>query len=116
MVERFIGRFGTKVAVLHSGLSIGERFDQWKKIRDDEVDVVVGARSAVFAPFKRLGIIILDEEHENTYKSQMAPKYHAREVAEQRSINENAILILSSATPSIESYYKAKAEYIILTI
>ncbi len=108
MVERFISRYGNKVAVLHSALSIGERFDQWKKINDGQVDVVVGARSAIFAPFKNLGMIILDEEHENTYKSQTALKYHAREVAEERSKREKAVLILSSATPSIETYYKAQ--------
>lgn len=108
MVERFVGRFGARVAVFHSGLSMGERYDQWKKIRSTEVDVVVGARSAVFAPFENLGIIILDEEHENSYKSELAPRYHAREVAIKRSENENALVLLSSATPSIESYYNAK--------
>lgn len=107
MVERFIGRFGARVAVLHSALSLGERYDQWKKIKDSEVDVVVGARSGVFAPFKNLGIIILDEEHETTYKSEISPRYNAREVALKRGENENAIVLLSSATPSIESYYKA---------
>lgn len=115
MVERFIGRFGSRVAVFHSGLSMGERYDQWKKIRELQVDVVVGARSAIFAPFKNLGIIILDEEHENSYKSELSPRYHAREVAEYRSKVENAVVIYSSATPSIESYYKGQTgEYALL--
>ncbi|MCG8501035.1 MAG: primosomal protein N' [Firmicutes bacterium] len=108
MVERFRGRFGDSVAVFHSGLSMGERYDQWKKIKNAEVNVVVGARSAIFAPFQNLGLIVLDEEHENSYKSELAPRYHAREVAMQRSANENAVVLLSSATPGIESYYKAK--------
>ncbi len=107
MVERFAGRFGSRVAVFHSALSLGERYDQWKKIRASEVDVVVGARSAIFAPFNNLGIIIVDEEHENTYKSEISPRYHAREVALKRGINEEAIVLFSSATPSVESYYKA---------
>jgi primosomal protein N' (replication factor Y) len=114
MVERFMSRFGDRVAVFHSGLSLGERYDQWKRIKNLEVDVVVGARSAIFAPFQNLGIIILDEEHENSYKSELPPRYHAREVAQQRSVNEKAVILLSSATPSIESYYKAeRGEYIL---
>ncbi|MDK2799888.1 MAG: hypothetical protein PWP27_1421 [Clostridiales bacterium] len=115
MVERFMSRFGSRVAVFHSGLSLGERYDQWKRIKASEVDVVVGARSAIFAPFRNLGIIILDEEHENSYKSELPPRYHAREVAQQRSNNENAVVLLSSATPSIESYYKAQSGAYILT-
>ena len=115
MVERFVGRFGERVAVFHSGLSMGERYDQWKKIRDKEVDVVVGARSAIFAPFKKIGIIIIDEEHEYSYKSELAPRYHAREVAIWRANSENAVVVLSSATPSVESYYKAKkGEYVLV--
>ena len=108
MVKRYVGRFGSKIAVLHSGLSLGERYDEWEKIMNSEVDVVVGARSAIFAPFDKLGIIIVDEEHEGTYKSELAPKYHAREVAEYRAAKEKAMLILSSATPSLESCYGAK--------
>jgi len=108
MVERFISRFGSRVAVFHSGLSLGERYDQWRKAKNGEVDVVVGARSAIFAPLSNLGIIILDEEHENTYKSEVSPRYHAREVAEKRAQIENAVVLLASATPSVESYYKAK--------
>ncbi|MCX7842932.1 MAG: primosomal protein N' [Clostridia bacterium] len=108
MVERFKGRFGDEVAVLHSRLSLGERFDQWRLIRDGKINVAVGARSAVFAPFSRLGIIIIDEEHENTYKSETTPKYHARDVARERCLYKNAILLYGSATPSVETYYKAE--------
>ena len=107
-IERFVGRFGDNVAVLHSKLSHGERFDQWRKIKEGKVKIAVGARSAVFAPFNNLGLIVIDEEHENTYKSSMNPKYHAIEVAEKRCEQTGACLILGSATPSIESYYKAK--------
>ncbi len=108
MVERFKGRFGNDVAVLHSRLSLGERYDQWKLIKDNKIKVAVGARSAVFAPFERLGLIIIDEEHENTYKSEVTPKYHARDVARERCRFSNAILLYGSATPSVETYYKAK--------
>ncbi len=106
-VERFVSRFGSRVAVMHSGLSYGERFDQWNKIRNGEVDVVVGARSAIFAPIKNIGLIILDEEHENSYKSEISPRYHARDVAAFRAEQNNAPLILASATPSVDSYYRA---------
>lgn len=107
-VDRFVGRFGDRVSVLHSGLSSGERFDEWKKIINGNVDVVVGARSAVFAPFNNLGIIIVDEEHEASYKAENAPAYDARQLARFRCDNENAMLVLASATPSVESYHKAK--------
>ncbi|SHF20160.1 replication restart DNA helicase PriA [Caldanaerobius fijiensis DSM 17918] len=107
-IERFKGRFGDNVAVLHSRLSDGERIDQWKRIMDGKVKVVVGVRSAVFAPFKNLGLVIVDEEHESTYKqSDMRPKYDAREVAERRCELEGAVLVLASATPSILNYYRA---------
>lgn len=108
MVERFVSRFGDKVAVIHSGLSYGERFDQWSKIRNNQVDVVVGARSAIFAPLENIGLIIMDEEHENSYKSEISPRYHAREVAAYRAKCNNASLILASATPSVDSYYHAE--------
>lgn len=108
MVRRFVSRFGNRVAVIHSALSQGERFDQWNKIRNGEVKVVVGARSAIFAPFRNIGIIILDEEHENSYKSETSPRYHAIDVAAKRAKDENCILLLASATPSISEYYKAK--------
>lgn len=107
MVQRFVSRFGNRVAVIHSALSQGERFDQWNKIRNGEVQVVVGARSAIFAPFTNIGIIILDEEHENSYKSETSPRYHAIDIAQKRSEDENSILMLASATPSVSEYYSA---------
>ncbi|TCO78977.1 primosomal protein N' [Marinisporobacter balticus] len=107
MIERFKGRFGNNVAVLHSKLSLGERYDEWNRIKNGEVKIAVGARSAVFAPFKNLGMIIIDEEHEHTYKSDYSPKYHAIDVAKFRCIQNNGVLILGSATPSIESYQKS---------
>lgn len=107
-VNRFVGRFGRSVAVMHSGLSVGERYDQWHKIREGEVDVVVGARSAIFAPFENIGMIILDEEHENSYKSEITPRYHARDIAERLAEKNGAVLLLASATPSLTSYYRAK--------
>lgn len=108
-VDRFVGRFGNKVAILHSRLSLGERYDQWRRINEGDADIVVGARSAIFAPFNDLGLIVIDEEHENSYKSGMNPKYDAIEVAEKRCDLEGAGLILASATPSLETYYRAKA-------
>ncbi|HOP99256.1 MAG TPA: primosomal protein N' [Acetivibrio clariflavus] len=108
MVERFKGRFGEYVAILHSRLSLGERYDQWRLIKDGKIKVVIGARSAVFAPFDNLGMIIIDEEHENSYKSEITPKYHAVEVARERCRIENAVLMYGSATPSVENYYRAK--------
>lgn len=106
-IDRFVGRFGNNVAVLHSKLSQGERFDQWRRIREGKVKIAIGARSAIFAPFNNLGLIIIDEEHESTYKSSMSPKYDATEVAEMRCKQSNAVLVRGSATPSIESYYKS---------
>lgn len=106
-INRFVGRFGDNVAVLHSKLSQGERFDQWRSIREGKVKIAIGARSAIFAPFNNLGLIIIDEEHETTYKSGMNPKYHAVEVAQMRCQRSNAVLIRGSATPSIESYYES---------
>ncbi|MBR5152950.1 MAG: primosomal protein N' [Clostridia bacterium] len=108
MVERFVSRFGDSVAVMHSGLSQGERFDQWHKIKNGDVNVVVGARSAVFAPFDNLGILILDEEHESSYKSEISPRYHAREIAMYRAQKQGAPVLLASATPSVSSYHHAK--------
>ncbi|MBS4189171.1 primosomal protein N' [Bacillus sp. FJAT-49705] len=108
MVRRFKGRFGDQVAVLHSGLSVGEKYDEWRKIQRQEVKVVVGARSAIFAPFQNLGIIIIDEEHETSYKQEENPKYHARDVAIQRSIKHNCPVVLGSATPSLDSYARAQ--------
>lgn len=107
-VSIFCTRYGARVAVIHSALSAGERYDAWRRIRRGEVDLVIGTRSAVFAPIERLGLIIIDEEHEHTYKSESAPRYHARDVAAFRCGQAGALMILASATPSFESYYKAK--------
>ena len=107
MTERFTSRFGNRVAILHSKLSFGERYDAWESIKRGDVNLVVGARSAVFAPFSNLGMIVADEEHESSYKSEMNPKYDAREVAKFRCKQHNAVLMLASATPSLESAYKA---------
>ena len=107
MVSRFVGRFGKRIAILHSGLSLGERYDQWSRIMNNEADIVIGARSAVFAPLTNIGIIIIDEEHSDTYKSEMSPRYHAREIAMMRGKTHGAVTLLASATPSIESYYYA---------
>ncbi|TDF98310.1 primosomal protein N' [Paenibacillus piri] len=105
MVERFKGRFGDQVAVLHSRLSHGERYDEWRKIMLKQVRVVIGARSAIFAPFTRIGLIIIDEEHESSYKQEESPKYHARDVAVARAVQHRAVVVLGSATPSLESMY-----------
>lgn len=107
MIERFKGRFGNQVAVLHSRLSLGERYDQWRVIKEGKINVVIGARSAVFAPLDNIGLIIIDEEHEASYKSEITPKYNAAEVARYICKNRNAILLLGSATPSVETYYRA---------
>ena len=109
MLDRFIARFGKDtIAVLHSKLSIGERFDEWNKIDTGRVKIVIGARSAIFAPVKNIGIIIIDEEHDSSYKSEMTPKYNAKEIAKRIAKQENIPLILGSATPDINTYYKAK--------
>jgi len=108
MVERFKGRFGSQVAVLHSGLSRGERFDEWRKIRHGKVKVAIGARSAIFAPFQNVGLIIIDEEHESSYKQEENPKYHARDIARWRAQEHGATLVLGSATPALESYFQAR--------
>jgi primosomal protein N' (replication factor Y) len=110
MVERFKGRFGSGVAVMHSRLSVGERYDEWRKIREGKATVAVGARSAVFAPFSNLGLIIMDEEHETSYKQEENPKYHARDVAVRRAAQCGAAVILGSATPSLESYHAARSQ------
>ncbi len=108
VIERFIGRFGQEnIAVLHSKLSLGERYDEWVRIRKNQVRIVIGARSAVFAPMDNIGIIIMDEEHESTYKSDMAPKYDTLEVAIKRVKKYNGLVLLGSATPSVVSTYRA---------
>ncbi|MDO8525124.1 MAG: primosomal protein N' [Candidatus Omnitrophota bacterium] len=107
-IERFSSRFGGRVAVIHSRLTAAKKFLEWKRIKDGKVNIVVGARSAVFAPVKNLGIIIIDEEHETSYKQDDVPRYHARDVAEERARLNSCPLILGSATPSLESFYRAK--------
>lgn len=107
-VERFLARFGSRVAVLHSRLSIGERYDQWRRIRKGELDVVVGARSAIFAPLERLGLVLIDEEHEGAYKSESSPRYDARLVARARCNLTGSLLVYGSATPSIETFQRAE--------
>ncbi|MBQ9087130.1 MAG: primosomal protein N' [Clostridia bacterium] len=107
-LDIFCSHFGDRVAIIHSALSAGERFDTYRRIRNGGADVVIGTRSAVFAPLSHLGLIIIDEEQEHTYKSDMNPKYHTRDVARYRCAYHKAVMLLSSATPSFESYYKAK--------
>ncbi|MGN0170755.1 MAG: primosomal protein N' [Lachnospiraceae bacterium] len=107
-VMRFYRRFGERVSVLHSRLSAGERFDQLERARNGEVDIMIGPRSALFTPFSRLGLIVIDEEHEATYKNENIPRFHARETAIYRAKQSNAFVVLGSATPSLESFYKAR--------
>lgn len=109
MVKQVTSRFGERVAVIHSSLTQKQRYEQWKKINEGEVDVVVGARSAVFAPFKNIGLFIVDEEHENTYKSEFSPKYNAIEIAKFRAKQTSAVVLLASATPLVESTFKAES-------
>ncbi|MGM0873616.1 MAG: primosomal protein N' [Bacillota bacterium] len=117
MVHRFKGRFGSKVAVLHSGLSTGEKYDEWRKIQRKEVQLVVGARSAIFAPFENLGMIIIDEEHESSYKQEENPRYHARDVAIYRAKLHKCPVVLGSATPTLESFARSqKGVYKLLTL
>ena len=109
MLDRFISRFGKEtIAVLHSKLSIGERHDEWKKIKEGKAKIVIGARSAIFAPVQNLGIIIIDEEHDSSYKSESSPKYNAKEIAKKIAKEENIPLLLGSATPDLSTYYKAQ--------
>ena len=108
MTARFYHAFGDDVAVIHSALSIGERFDEWQRIRRGEVHLVVGTRSAVFAPVRELGLIIIDEEHEHTFRSELDPRYHARDVAKYRCRAAGAALVLGSATPSVDTAYAAR--------
>lgn len=108
MMARFTAYFGDRVVMLHSGLRMSERYDQWKRIRRGEVDVVLGTRSAVFAPLENLGMMILDEEHESSYQSENPPRYHARDVAKFLCVQHNAVLLLGSATPSVESTFQAQ--------
>jgi len=107
-IERFASRFPHRVAVLHSRLSLGEQYDEWRRIRGGEFDVVIGSRSAIFAPQPDLGLIIIDEEHEWTYKQDNSPHYHARDVAIKLAELTGAVVVLGSATPDVESYHRAK--------
>ncbi len=116
-VLRFYKRFGSRVSILNSRMSAGERYDQFQRAKNGELDVMIGPRSALFTPFSNLGFIIIDEEHENSYKSETIPRYHAREVAAQRAEMSGASLVLGSATPAIESYHKAlSGEYRLFTM
>ncbi|MBQ1453112.1 MAG: primosomal protein N', partial [Ruminococcus sp.] len=108
-VAQFASRFGEKIAVFHSALSLGERLDAYKRVKKGLAQIVIGTRSAVFAPFEDLGLIIMDEEQEYSYKSESAPRYHAREIAMFRCSQNKGLLVLSSATPSVETYYYAKS-------
>ena len=109
MLERFTSRFGKEtIAVLHSKLSIGERHDEWERIKDEKAKIIIGARSAIFAPVKKLGIIIIDEEHDSSYKSEASPKYNAKEVAKKIAKEEKIPLLLGSATPDLITFYNAK--------
>lgn len=111
MLDRFIARFGKEeIAVLHSKLSIGERHDEWEKIREGKAKIIIGARSAIFAPVEKLGIIIIDEEHDNSYQSEANPKYNAKEVAKQIAKQNQCPLLLGSATPDMNTYYRAIQE------
>lgn len=114
-VMRFYNRFGDKVSIMNSRLSAGERFDQFERAKKGDIDIMIGPRSALFTPFKKLGLIIIDEEHESSYKSETLPRYHARETAIERAKMCGASVLLGSATPSVESYYKAmQGEYQLL--
>lgn len=109
LLRIFTAQFGEKIAILHSGLRIGERYDEWKRVKRGEASVVLGTRSAVFAPLENIGVIILDEEQEASYKSEQTPRYHARDIAKYRCVHHNALLVLGSATPSVDSMYGAKS-------
>ena len=108
-LQLFRARYGDKIAVFHSALSVGERLDEWKRVKRGEAQIAIGTRSAVFAPFEKLGLIVMDEEQESAYKSESSPRYHARDVARFRCAEHHALLLLASATPSIETYAAAEA-------
>ncbi|MDE6202054.1 MAG: primosomal protein N', partial [Lachnospiraceae bacterium] len=114
---RFYKRFGDRVSVMNSTLSAGEKYDQWQRAQKGEIDVIIGPRSALFVPFPNLGLIVMDEEHESSYKSETMPRYHARETAEYLAGLKNASLVLGSATPSLEAYYRAvEGKYKLFTL
>ena len=117
MLSTFSSHFGNEVAVLHSSLSLGERADEYRRIESGKARIVIGTRSAVFAPVQNLGIVVIDEEGEGTYKSENAPRYHAREIALYRGLQSGALVLLGSATPSVESMYRAKCgDYCLYTL
>jgi len=117
ILERFISRFGEKVSVTHSRLSMGERVDQWKKARDGEISVMIGPRSALFMPFRNVGVIIMDEAHENSYISDITPKYDTKDVAAAAAKKYNCLFLMGTATPDLLSYHKAKmGEYLLLEL
>lgn len=116
-MERFISRFGKRVSVTHSRLSLGERLDQWRKARDGEISIIIGPRSALFMPFSNLGVIVMDECHESSYISDVTPKYHTCEVARKLSELTGALLVMGSATPDIDSYHRAvTGEFLLLQL
>ena len=116
-VMRFYRRFGERISIIHSRLSAGEKYDQFQRAKNGDIDIMIGPRSALFTPFARLGLIIIDEEHEPSYKSETTPRYHARETAIERARLEQAKVVLGSATPSLEAYYRAKqGEYALYTM
>lgn len=108
MVDRFLARFGEKIAVLHSKLSAGERYDEWNRISKGEAKIVIGARSAIFAPVENLGIIIIDEEHDMSYKSDMTPRYNAKDLAKYIAKVNNCPLVLGSATPDMVTFWQSE--------
>lgn len=108
-VERFVSRFGNNVAILHSRMTIAKRKEEYKRIKEGKVDIVVGARSAIFAPIDNLGMVIIDEEHDSSYYSGSTPKYSTKEIARYICKNNNALLLLGSATPEVTTFYKAKS-------
>lgn len=117
IMERFTSRFGKRVSVTHSRLSLGERLDQWRKARDGEISIIIGPRSALFMPFSNLGVIVMDECHESSYISDVTPKYHTREVARKLSELTGALLVMGSATPDIDSYHRAvTGEFLLLQL
>ena len=113
VVDVFVGRFGEQVAVLHSRLSEGERHDEWRRMQAGKARIVVGARSAIFAPVQNVGLIVVDEEHEASYKQENTPRYNAKDLALERARLSKATVVLGSATPSLESYFTAREENVL---
>src|SRR5678815_3835547 len=115
--RRLRARFGDQVAIFHSSLQKGERFDEWTRVRNGEARIVIGTRSAVFAPVKNLGLVVIDEEHESSYRQQDSPHYNGRDTAIVRAQKESATVVLGSATPSLETFHNArKGKYLYLSL